>query len=169
MEDSVLVRDDGQPLRFTFAELLKYHGSHSPAGVAHAFVVLRLALGRLDPEGPERSTVTIRTAFPGPGARDGFELVTRAVTGGRYTVDKTLAHRELGPFRQLFVFHLSQQERTVELRLREGIMGEEFVTLVRAQERTAAQEARLTLLKRQLAQQLLALPPEQVYTVTLTG
>ena len=30
---------------------------------------------------PERRDITIETAFPGPGARDVFELVTRAVTG----------------------------------------------------------------------------------------
>ena len=33
----------------------------------------------------------MHTAFGGPGARDAFALVTRAVTEGRYDVDASLA------------------------------------------------------------------------------
>ena len=33
---------------------------------------------------PERREVEVATAFGGPGARDGFELVLRAVTEGRW-------------------------------------------------------------------------------------
>ena len=62
---------------------MRYHGPGSPAaGVAHAYKVLELALPLLgDP--PERREIEVATAFGGPAARDGFELVLRAVTEGR--------------------------------------------------------------------------------------
>ena len=82
----------GQQLTFSFADLMRYHGPDSPGGVAHAYKVLEAALPLLGPGGPcERRAMTVRTAFGGPGARDGFELVTRAVTEGRYVVDAALA------------------------------------------------------------------------------
>ena len=71
--------------------MMRYHGAHSPAGVAMAFKVMRRAFDELSPGAPPpRRSVVVRTAFRGPGARDGFEAVTRAVTEGRYTVDRSL-------------------------------------------------------------------------------
>src|SRR3954447_26103816 len=78
----LVVVDDGRRLAFSFADLMRYHGPGSPGGVAHAFKVMERALPLLDPAGPvERREVLVETAFGGPGARDAFELVTRAVTG----------------------------------------------------------------------------------------
>lgn len=82
------MRDRGTILRFDFADLLRYHGPAFPGGVAHGFTALERALPLLAPDGvPERREVRLRTAFPGPGARDAVELVTRAVTEDRFTVD----------------------------------------------------------------------------------
>ena len=71
------------------------------------------------------------TAFGGPGARDAFELVTRAVTDGRYRVDTALARPERGWTRERFVFHLRYRGREVVLGVREGFVSEEFLTLAR--------------------------------------
>ena len=38
----------------------------------------------------ERREIELVTAFPGPGGRDAFEMVTRCVTDGRLHVDKDL-------------------------------------------------------------------------------
>ena len=38
----------------------------------------------------ERREIELVTAFPGPGGRDAFEMVTRCVTDGRIHVDKDL-------------------------------------------------------------------------------
>jgi hypothetical protein len=55
--------------------------------VADAFKAMQRALPILDPNGPvERRQITVHTAFRGPGGRDAFEMVTRAVTGDRYVV-----------------------------------------------------------------------------------
>ena len=83
----LVVLDRGTRLEFGFDDLMRYHGPGSPGGVAHAYKVLERALPLLGEDPPERREVEVATAFGGPGARDGFELVLRAVTEGRYTVD----------------------------------------------------------------------------------
>jgi hypothetical protein len=128
--------------------------------------VLERALPLLSPgEPPQRREIVIRTAFGGPGARDGFELVTRAVTGGRYAVDATLARPELGPGRR-FVFVLSYRGTDVTLGVRPGIVTDEFVALAGREERNAEDEARLETLKREMADRVMALDAAEVFAVT---
>ena len=153
------VVERGAPLRFSFEDVLRYHGGHSPGGAAIAYQVLERALGALGP--CERREIEVETAFGGPGARDAFELVTRAVTDGRYRVDAALERPERGRVLERFAWRLSCGGRTVELLLREGFVDEEFVELARA-ERDAAQEARLAELKRALAERVLARPADEV-------
>ncbi|MGI8623138.1 MAG: hypothetical protein ACR2NB_06550 [Solirubrobacteraceae bacterium] len=119
----IAVRDSGGPISFTFSDLMAHHGATSPGGVAHAFKVLERALPLLCPEGLLwRRELTVATSFGGPGARDGFELVTRAVSEDRYRVDPTLARDDLGATRERFVFRLDYRDRTVTLVLREGMV-----------------------------------------------
>jgi hypothetical protein len=153
------VSERGEPLRFSFEDILRYHGGHSPGGAAIAFKVLERALPELGR--CERREIEVETAFGGPGARDAFELVTRAVTGGRYRVGDELARPDRGRVLERFAWRLSCPGRSVGLLLREGFVDEEFVDLARA-ERDAAQEARLTELKRALADRVMARPAEAV-------
>lgn len=170
MSGTIDVVDQGRVLAFTFDDLMHYHGPGSPGGVAHAFTVLQRALPLLEPGGlPERREIVVRTAFAGPGARDGFEMVTRAVTEGRYVVDDFMRRPECGPTRENFVFLVGYRNRTVTLVLREGYVGEEFIALVRIGERTGEQESRLTVLKHEMAERLLAGEPADVYDVDVTG
>lgn len=166
MTDTLDVLDRGRPLSFAVDDLMNYHGPSFPGGVAHAFKVLERALPLLDPAGrPERREITVRTAFTGPGARDAFELVTRAVTEDRYTVDPALERPERGRTLERYVFRLGYRGRTMTLVLREGLVREEFIELSRTQERTADDEARLTVLKQEMADRLLASPAAEVYDI----
>jgi hypothetical protein len=149
----------GTLLRFSFEDVLRYHGGHSPGGAAIAYKVLERALPELAP--CERREIEVVTAFGGPGARDAFELVTRAITDGRYRVDAALERPERGRVLERFAWRLSCGGSAVELMLREGFVDEEFVDLARA-ERDATQEARLTELKRGLADRVLARPADEV-------
>ena len=152
------VLDRGARLEFSFDDLMRYHGPGSPGGVAHAYKVLELALPLLgDP--PERREIEVATAFGGPGARDGFELVLRAVTDGRYTVDPELARPERGWTRERFVFRLASPVRTVTLGLRDGFVTEEFLTLARSENRGP----RLDALKREMAGRVMAANAAAVY------
>lgn len=164
MSSTITVTDQGTVLAYTFADLMHYHGPGSPGGVAHAIKVLERALPLLEPDGSvERREIEVRTAFAGPGARDGFEMVTRAVTEGRYVIDEGLARPEQGPMRERFVFRLTYRDRGVTLVLRGGYLGEEFIALVGTAERTAEQESRLAVLKQEMAERLLASDASDVY------
>ena len=141
MNGALEVADRGQRLAFSFGDLMRYHGPGSPGGVALAFKVLERALPLLAPEGLcERREIVVETAFGGPGARDAFELVTRAVTGDRYRLDPGLARPERGRALERFVFRLTHRERVTTLELREGFVTDEFIDLARTDPRSAGQE-----------------------------
>ena len=163
--DSALeVVDRGRRLSFSFADLMTYHGGGSPGGVAHAFKVLERALPLLDPAGPcERREIVVDTAFGGPGARDAFEMVTRAVTEDRYLVDPGLARPERGRAMEHFVFRLAYRGREATLAVREGLVSDEFIDLARTERRTPGQEERLDVLKREMADLVMGLPAREVY------
>jgi hypothetical protein len=161
---TLVVVDQGARLTFSFSDLMRYHGPKSPGGVAHAYKVLERGLPLLAPDGvPERREITVRTAFGGPGARDAFELVLRAVTGERYTVDPALAHPDRGRAAERFVFVLANREREVTLAVRDGFVTDEFVDLARTEPRTPDQESRLTALKTEMAERVMAAPADAVY------
>lgn len=166
MINAIEVVDQGSALTYTFEDLMRYHGPGSPGGVAHAMKVMERVWPLLEPAGlPERREVEVATAFAGPGARDAFEMAIRAVTEGRYTVDAALARPERGPTRERFVFRLGYRGLVVTVVLREGYVGEEFITLARREYRTEQQESRLTVLKHEMAELLLATPATEVYDV----
>jgi hypothetical protein len=167
---TIEVADQGSALSYTFEDLMRYHGPGSPGGVAHAIKVMERVLPLLEPGGlPERREIKVETAFAGPGARDAFEMVIRAVTEGRYAVDDALARPELGPTRERFVFRLNYRGCSVTAILREGYVGEEFIALARMENRTEQQENRLTVLKREMAELLLTTPAAEVYDVDGDG
>jgi hypothetical protein len=158
------VVDHGQRIAFSLADLMKYHGPGSPGGVAHAFKVLERGLPLLQPDGLcERREIVVQTAFEGPGARDAFEMITRAVTGDRFHIDPALARPQRGRGLERFVFRLTYRERSVTLVLREGFVSDEFIDLARTQQRTADQEQRLETLKRDMADRVMAQPARDVY------
>ena len=166
MTEALTVEERGRTFTFTFDDMMRYHGVHSPAGVAMAFKVMQRAFAALSPDGlPPRREVVVRTAFRGPGARDGFEAVTRAVTDGRYTVDRSMVRSDLGRLREDFVFVVEVGGRTATLLLRDGFVSDEFVDLARAENRSDEQEQRLDELKAQLAQRVMAASASQVYDI----
>ena len=164
MAAELVVLERGVALGFSFEDLMSYHGPGSPGGVAHGFKVMERALPLLDGGAPpERREIDVATAFSGPGARDAFELVTRAVTGDRYVVDPGLALPERGWTRDRFVFRLRYRGATVTLGVREGFVTEEFLTLARTEQPSAQQTARLDVLKREMAERVMARPASDVY------
>ncbi len=167
MSSTIAVVDQGQPIAFSFDDMMRYHGPAAPGGVAHAFKVLERALALLEPGGsPERREITIETAFGGPGARDAFELVTRAVTEDRYVVDPRLERPERGRTLERFVFRVGYRDRAVTLLVREGWVTDEFIELARREPRTAEEDDRLAVLKREMADRVMSAPAIDVYDAT---
>jgi hypothetical protein len=166
MTETIEVRERGQTLAYSFEDMLKYHGPGSPGGVAHAFKVMQRALAELAPDGPpQRREITVRTSFGGPGARDGFEAVTRAVSGDRFTVDPSLARPERGRVLERFVFEVGYGGRSVTLLLREGYVTEEFIDLARKDGRTEDEEEHLDVLKADMAARVIGAAAADVYDV----
>ena len=158
--------ESGRALSFSFEDMMVYHGPGSPGGVAHAFKVMERAFPLLDPDGPlQRREITVATAFGGPGARDGFELVARAVTGDRYVLDPELALPERGTTLERFVFRIDYRERSVTLVVREGFVTDEFIALAR-KERSTEEEAQLDLLKQEMAERVMSSAAADVYDET---
>jgi hypothetical protein len=92
-----------------------------------------------------------------------LELVTRAVTEGRYTLDAALARPERGRTLERFVFHLAYRERAVTLVAREGTVPDELIALVRMEDPTDEQVARLAELKEEMAEHVMARAAADVY------
>ncbi|WNG86164.1 hypothetical protein C6A87_020115 [Mycobacterium sp. ITM-2016-00317] len=160
------VDDSGTVLGFTFDDVMKYHGPGFPGGVAHAVKVLERALPVLSPGAPaQRREISIVTAHRGPGVRDTFEAVTRAVTENRFTVDSALERPDRGATLERYVFELTYRGTTVRLEIRDGFVTDEFISLARKPDRSQADEDRLTVLKQEMADRLLAAPANQVYDV----
>ena len=109
------------------------------------------------------------TAFPGPRARDAFELVTRCLTDGRYVVDKELpeAANELESPGGRYYFRLSYRGRSVAVTLRPGYVREEFIQLARKKGRTEAEERVLAGMKRDMAARLMEGKEEDIYRAEL--
>lgn len=166
MTETIAVAELGRTISFSFDDMMRYHGPGSPGGVANAFKVLQRAIEVLSPdEAPQRRNIVVRTAFRGPGARDGFEAVTRAVTDGRYTVDRALVRSDRGRLLEDFVFEVGIGGRTVTLLLRDGFVDDEFIDLARTEGRSPAQEQRLDALKAELAQRVMNTPADAVFEV----
>src|ERR1700722_16312897 len=166
MDETILVQELGQLLEFSYTDMLCYAGPYSPAGVANAFKVMQRAFAALSPnQPPQRRSIVIRPAFQGPGARDGFEAVTRAVTDRRYTIDPALARPDRGRLLQSFVFQIAIGGRAATLLLRHGFVTGEFIAPARKPDRTQGEETPLDGLKAQLAQRVLAAPAEDVYEI----
>lgn len=167
MSDAITVLDNGRPISFTFDSINAYHGGGFPGGVAHALKAMQAAFPILSATPMERREVTIVTAFSGPGGRDALEMVTRAVTEGRLTVDKTIGGKDIiteppGPY----VFRFGYRGRTVEASIKPGHVKEEFVTLGAKQNKTSDEVARHEELKTEMASRLLALAAREVYAAT---
>jgi hypothetical protein len=162
--DRIVVLEHGSEVSFSFDEMLAHHGS--PGGVAHAFKVLQRALPVLDAgAGIERRELVIETAFGGPGARDALELVTAAVTDGRFVVDPSLGRPELGRARERFVFRLRYRGRAVTLTLRDGFVSDEFIDLTRRAARGVDEERELTAMKAEMASRVMSAGASAVYDV----
>jgi hypothetical protein len=164
MPGTLALVDRGPRIDVSFDDVMTYHGPGSPGGAAIGFKALERALPLLDPGRLcERREIVIDTAFGGPGARDAFEMVTRAVTGDRFSLDPALARPNRGRVLERFVFRFRYRDRTATLTLREGFVTEEFIDLARADQRSDDQERRLAALKLELADRVMARPPDEVF------
>ncbi len=166
---TLVVLDQGGSISISYDDLVKYHGRSSIAGVAHAFKAMERGFPLLSPgEAPERSDITVESGFPGGGARDAFEMVTRAVTGDRYRLTSVPAAAEApeAPGGHFF-FRLGYRGRVVDLIARAGLLPDEFVEVACREAPTPAEAVLAQKLKEKMAERLLSLPADEVYDADL--
>lgn len=156
------------PLPICFDAVQAYHGHGALAMLALTFQGLRGALPRLETEGAPvpREELSVVSGHPGPGVRDAFEFVTRAVTRGCYTVDRTLAEaRYSRAADKSYSFHLRRGARSVQGVLRAGVLPPEFFDLL-GNPAVDAQRAHAEL-RRQIARRVIAAEPESLFDFIL--
>jgi hypothetical protein len=175
MEDrAIRIMDDDDLIQVEFADVERYHGQHSIAGAALGYQVLRAALAALHPDDlPRRGEVAIVTGHPGPGFRDAFELVTRAVTRQLYDVDVTRPDGRHNPFgAHAYSWSITSGDRAADLVLREGLIPHRFFELWNMVGRGVATPedwAELVRVKRGVADAVLELPPDALFRTTLAA
>jgi hypothetical protein len=139
------VADQGTVFSFAFRDLLRYAGPGSPVSLAMAYQAMRLSFPLLDAGNAlVRREIGIETAYRGPRARDGFELVTQAVTDGRYLVTSTLERPERGVTLHTFVFRVAYHDQACALLVRPGLVDDAFMAMARTAERSEEDERRFT-------------------------
>jgi len=168
MHDTITVRENGKDLVFSFDDINVFHGGGFPGGVAHGLKAMQAAFALLSETPPERREISILTAFSGPGARDAIEMVTRALTDGRLTIDRSIGGKDvISDPRGPYVFRFTYRDRTAEAVIKPGHVREEFVTLGANPSRTPQEDARLEELKAEMAARLRPLPATEIYAVRL--
>ncbi len=96
--------------------------------------MLHAAWQVLSPDKPvKRECVDIQSAFPGPGARDAFEMVTRAVSREKYTIatDVTPGPMIAEAAKGAYWFKVTMDGGSVELGLKPDVVPRDFLKLRR--------------------------------------
>lgn len=163
---AITVLENGRPLTFSLQTAFDYHGWDAVGGVVLGFRLLQRAIAELCPEGlPERRRFEVFTNFPGLGVRDTFELVTRMVTGGRFTLDASFTDpRTPEGVTGGVYFRFTLDGKSVELAPVEGQPDERFIRCGRASKKPGATAEELREwkeVKQALADLLLGLTHEQ--------
>lgn len=152
-------------IEINFEAVATYHGQGALAMLAVTFRAIEVALKALSPDQPpERGAVTIVSGHPGPGVRDCFEFVTRAVTRGVYTVDRSLPDARLVPSADIsYSFRVMLGGKTAEIAVLPDALPQRFFTLTFNPLRTPAEEVEARRLRKSIASDVLAASADQLF------
>ncbi|WP_322516232.1 hypothetical protein SR870_01195 [Rhodopseudomonas palustris] len=163
---TLTVEGEEDLIQIPYDAVAAYHGQAALAMLAVTFQALRLMLPALSPQRPpRRADLVVVSGHPGPGVRDTFEFVTRAVTRGVYTIDRTLPAARLCPGVDMsYSWRLSAGDRSVGAALRAGVVPERFFELIaRGGARSDEENVELSALKRCVADDVLAASPDALF------
>ncbi len=151
-------------ITFDFSALKTYHGHGALAMLAITYQGLAGALSLLDTDGQPilRSKLSVVSGHAGPGVRDAFEFVTRAVTRGDYVIDESLPWARYSPDnKRSYSFELTYGVQRVRAILRSHVLPPRFFELFGQTEPAQQQEA--ALLRRQIAKTVLCQQPDELF------
>jgi hypothetical protein len=97
---TIKIYDRNDLLEISWDDIKKYHGYGAYMAIGVAYRVVEEAFLELyGDEIPNRADISILSGHGGPGFRDVFEFVTRALTRGEYTVDVNYPKAQYDPHR----------------------------------------------------------------------
>lgn len=165
----IVVQGEEGPIEIGFEAVAAYHGQGALAMLATTFRAVGAALAALSPGQPlRRGDISVVSGHPGPGVRDAFEFVTRAVTRGAYTVDRSLPDARLAPGADLsYSFRVTAGGRTAEIALLPDVLPARFFELTFKAGRSAAEDEEGRQLRRAIAADVLARPANALFTLRL--
>ena len=174
-EPLIQVRDQQDILSFSFDDLVKYHGRFNIGGVAMAFRVLKEGFARLSPAAaPERRQISFKSGLgeKGTGVIDAVELVTRAKTRDKLTLEQSWLAGNPGPAtpdsRGKYYFELSIDGNQLGFELKADLIPTEFIELINklhSKTITEAEQKRLRQIKEHLAATILAAPFTDLFKI----
>ena len=168
MNSRLKIRDRLDVIAFEFGDLVKYHGRQNIGGVALGFKALQFAFAKIAPqEIPQRERISIFSAFPGSGAIDAFEMVTRAVTQNRFELDTTVVvPQALSAVTGCYYFRFTHRDQAVAMTPRAGLIPDRFLQLGRmhkAGEASPVDTIEFQGMKEALADALLAMNAADIF------
>lgn len=169
-EPRLTVADGRDLMTFHMQDAYNFHGYDAAGGVALGFRLLQKAAALLSPGEPmQRRELSLFTSFPGLGARDCFELVTRLVSDQRFALDTSFADTTAQEgVAGRFHFAFTYRGRTVTLAPVEGYPRPDFIALGKASKLpgfSAEQQQAWRNAKFSLANTLLSAGPDDVIRV----
>lgn len=167
----IYIKDRNQVLELGFHDVTKYHGSLALMAVAVGFRSLQAAFAELfGDDAPDRKELSILSGHAGPGFRDVFEYVTRAVTRGAYQVDVNYPVSQFDPYRaQSYAFVVTTVDgRAVEVSMRDDFLPAAFYDYLkkgREQAMTEQDVQDFEKLKLALSERAMELPQSELLSV----
>lgn len=167
----ICIRDRKEVLEISYSDVKKYHGSVALMAVAVGYRTLQAAFAELyGEEVPNRKDISIMSGHAGPGFRDVFEFVTRALTRGVYTVNVEYPVAQHDPYRpQSYAYVISTADgKAVEAALRQDFLPSAFYEYLkkgRENAMTEQEEEDFDRLKLELSERALALSVDELLIV----
>jgi hypothetical protein len=162
---AITINDVDGPIEITFDDLKKFHGTRSICGLTVGYTVLRAAWEKLsDGEPLDRDNIAVETAFPGPGARDAVEMITRAVSREAFKVvsDKQPDEHIAEAAKGAYWYRITANGKSVELGLKQQVLPDDFIRLRRlllAGEANEQDKQTFRGLQKELSSRLLSMDP----------
>lgn len=176
MSETVLpVQDADGVIEIGFDDLKQYHGTKSICGLSVSFKIMQAAWSVLSGGGAlAREDLTVESGFPGPGARDGFEMATRAASRGAYHIIKDAAPSPLiaEAAKGAYFFRFSTPDAAVEFGLKPEALPADFVPLRRrllAGEADAGEQQAFRRMQFEFSEKILAAEIKDAVNVLSTG
>ena len=134
------LRDDAGECAIGLDEMFRFHDKEHFAGVVLAYKVFALAFEELWDDGPHRKDVVVLSGLNPPGLIDSFEYVARAITRQRHCLIADTNGSPDSPFGK-FVFRVCNGGKQCDMKLRPGLLPEDFASVGRKAEAGLADES----------------------------